>query len=222
MHDKFAAVKTRLHFPRVIRVFALRSVHCFTGIVLGHRRCLPGTAGKTKPERRAPGCFLSLQPYVHPKIMPHRQWAISAIRVRREDRRRRFRTARGSRKWHPRAGYITFRPFRAGLGCLNVLPAGGRAFQRAVTKLKVHWSTPSPPVQPCVVTGLSTIMRLRRLIALLALSFLFLPQLLTQTPTPAPGSGASAAQASSAPHRESAKTECTDAQYFVRTVTGPR
>jgi hypothetical protein len=54
----------------------------------------------------------------------------------------------GSRKWHPRAGFITFRPFRTGLVCLSVLPAGGKALQRAVTKLKVPWSTPSPSVQP--------------------------------------------------------------------------
>jgi hypothetical protein len=38
------------------------------------------------------------------------------------------------RKWHPRAGHITFRPFRTGLARLNVLSAGGRALQRAVTK----------------------------------------------------------------------------------------
>jgi hypothetical protein len=70
MHDKLAALKPRLHFPRVIGVFALRSVHCCTGTVQGHRRRLLGTAGKTKPERLALGSSLSLQPYIHAENYP--------------------------------------------------------------------------------------------------------------------------------------------------------
>ena len=120
-----------------------------------------------------------------------------------------------TRKWHPRAGYITFRPFRTGLVGHNVLPAGGRALQGAVTKLKVHWSTPSPSVQPSGVTTRHLIMRLRRLIALLALSLLFSQQLLSQTPTQVPASGPSAAQTPGAAHNESAKTKCTDNGTYV-------
>jgi hypothetical protein len=135
----------------------------------------------------------------------------NCIRLRDEDCRRRFRTTADHRKWHRRARCVTFRPFRTALVCLNVLPAGGRALQRAGTKLKVHWSTPSPSVQPSGALGLKhLIMQLRRLIALLALSLLLSQQLRTQTPTQAPSSGSPAAQTSGAAHNESAKTKCTD------------
>jgi hypothetical protein len=52
-------------------------------------------------------------------------------------------------------------------------------------------------------------MQLRRLIAVVALSFLLSQQLLTQTPTQAPSSGSSAA------HNESAKAKCTDNGTYV-------
>jgi hypothetical protein len=70
MQDEFAALKPRLHFPGVIRVITLRNLHRFTGIILRHRRCLLGTAGKTKPEGLALGSALNLQPYVHTEIVP--------------------------------------------------------------------------------------------------------------------------------------------------------
>src|SRR5450755_4749980 len=58
-------------------------------------------------------------------------------------------------------------------------------------------------------------MRLRRLIALLALSLSLSQQLLTQTPTQAPGSGSSASQTSGTAHNESAKTKCADNGTYV-------
>ena len=67
MHDKFADFKPRFHFPCVLRVIALCSVHCFTGIILGHRCCLLGTVDKSKTKRLALGSSLSLQPLVHPR-----------------------------------------------------------------------------------------------------------------------------------------------------------
>jgi len=122
----------------------------------------------------------------------------------------------GSCKWHPRARCVTFRPFRTGLVCLNVLGAGGRALQIAVTKLRVHWSTPSPSVQPCEFWARHLIiMQLRRLIALLALSLSFSQQLLTQTPTKAPSPGSSAEQTSGAPHSDSTNAKCTDTGTYV-------
>jgi len=43
---------------------------------------------------------------------------------------------------------ITFRPFSTNFDGYSFGGAGGWALQRAVTKLKVHWSMLRPPVQP--------------------------------------------------------------------------
>jgi hypothetical protein len=121
----------------------------------------------------------------------------------------------GSRKWHPRAGYITFRPFRTGLVCLNVLPAGGGALLGAVAKLRFTGRRLRRQSNLGSSGPTHLIMQLRRLIALLALSLSFSQQLLAQTPTRVPSSGSSAAQTSGVAHNESAKTKCTDNGTYV-------
>lgn len=55
--------KPRFHFPCVLSVI----VHCFTGVILGHRCCLLGTIDKSKAERLALSNSLGLQPYVRPR-----------------------------------------------------------------------------------------------------------------------------------------------------------
>ncbi len=67
VHYKFAYLKPSLHFPYVLSVIALCSVHGFAGIILGHRRCLLGTVDKSKTRRLMLGSSLSLQPLVHPR-----------------------------------------------------------------------------------------------------------------------------------------------------------
>ena len=66
---KVAALETGFHFPYVLRVISLRSVHCITNMVLAHRGCLLGTANEPKWDRLAlrPNPFL--QPYVHEVIL---------------------------------------------------------------------------------------------------------------------------------------------------------
>jgi len=65
VHYKLAALEAGLHFPRVVGVDPLRSTHCFTRTVLGHRRCLLRAADKSIRESFALGCSLSLQPNIH-------------------------------------------------------------------------------------------------------------------------------------------------------------
>jgi hypothetical protein len=48
VQHELAAAEPGFHFPFVLRVVSLCSLHCFTGIVLAHGHCLPGTVGKTK------------------------------------------------------------------------------------------------------------------------------------------------------------------------------
>ena len=66
---KVAAVETGFHFPYVLWVVSLRSVHCLTDTVLAHRRCLLGTANEPKQERLAHRTTPFLQPYVHEVIL---------------------------------------------------------------------------------------------------------------------------------------------------------
>ena len=63
---KLAALETGFHFPYVVRVVSLRSVHCLTDIILAHRRCLLGTANEPKLALRD---IPFLQPYVHEVIL---------------------------------------------------------------------------------------------------------------------------------------------------------
>ena len=58
-------------------------------------------------------------------------------------------------------------------------------------------------------------MPLRRMIVVLALSFLLSQQLLTQTPARAPNSAASATQTSGTPNHSPAKPECTGNGSYV-------
>lgn len=53
VQDKLVALKTGLHFPYVLRVISLRSVHCLTHLVLAHRRCSLGATNESKQERLA-------------------------------------------------------------------------------------------------------------------------------------------------------------------------
>ena len=66
MQYKLAALETGFHFPYVVRVVSLRSVHCLTDIILAHRRCLLGTANEPKLALRD---IPFLQPYVHEVIL---------------------------------------------------------------------------------------------------------------------------------------------------------
>ena len=66
---KLAALETGFHFPYVVRVVSLRSVHCLTDIVLVHRRCLLGTTNEPKLEKFALRATPFLQPYVHEVIL---------------------------------------------------------------------------------------------------------------------------------------------------------
>jgi len=66
---KLAAFETGFHFPYVVRVVSVRSVHCLTDIILAHRRCLLGTANEPKQERLALRATPFLQPYVHEGIL---------------------------------------------------------------------------------------------------------------------------------------------------------
>jgi hypothetical protein len=58
-------------------------------------------------------------------------------------------------------------------------------------------------------------MPLRRMIVVLALSFLLSQQLLTQTPSQAPTSGSSETQTSGTPNHRPAKPGCTDNGSYV-------
>jgi resuscitation-promoting factor RpfB len=58
-------------------------------------------------------------------------------------------------------------------------------------------------------------MPLRRMVIVLALSFLLSQQLLTQTPLQAPTSGSPPPSASSAPHNNPAKPKCTNNGTYV-------
>jgi hypothetical protein len=58
-------------------------------------------------------------------------------------------------------------------------------------------------------------MPLRRMIVVLALSFLLSQQLLTQTPSQAPNSGSSATQTSGTSNHSPAKPRCTDNGSYV-------
>ena len=66
MQYKFADLKPRFHFPCVLSIIALCCVHCFAGIILGHRCCLLRMIHESKAQRLALGCCFGLQPYVHP------------------------------------------------------------------------------------------------------------------------------------------------------------
>src|SRR6266568_4312313 len=68
MQHELAAAKPGFHFPCVLRVVSLRSLHCLTGIILAHCGRLPGIVGKAKAERPALGTALGLQPDVHKRI----------------------------------------------------------------------------------------------------------------------------------------------------------
>jgi hypothetical protein len=66
---KVAAFETGFHFPHILRVVFLRSVHCLTNMVLAHRRRLLGTANEPRQERLARCANPFLQPYVHEMIL---------------------------------------------------------------------------------------------------------------------------------------------------------
>ena len=61
---KVAALETGLHFPYVILVVSLRSVHCRTDTVLTHRRCSLGTTKRTETgeNRFASPRFATIRP----------------------------------------------------------------------------------------------------------------------------------------------------------------
>lgn len=85
VQDKLVALKTGLHFPYVLRVISLRSVHCLTDVVLAHRRCSLGATNESKQERLAFRSAPFLQPYVHKVIFspPSRSEASDELTTRR-------------------------------------------------------------------------------------------------------------------------------------------
>jgi hypothetical protein len=69
VQDEVAALETGFHFPCVLGIVPLRSVHRLTNVVLAHRGCLLGTVHKPKQERLAPSGNPFLQPYIHEVIL---------------------------------------------------------------------------------------------------------------------------------------------------------